>query len=41
MKTMNIKHTAKSIALKTTTDICGSGDSPLFAGLPKGNATWF
>jgi hypothetical protein len=42
MKTVNIKHTVR------TTDVSGSGDSPLFPGLPgqklniaEGNATWF
>jgi hypothetical protein len=44
MKMMNIIHTAKN----STTDVGGSGDSPLFPGLPEqktniaeGNATWF
>jgi hypothetical protein len=54
---MNIKHTAKKQCIKnstknSTTDVGGSGDSPLFPGLPEqkpniaegnafGNATWF
>jgi hypothetical protein len=34
MKTMNIKHTAKSSALKTAPlHVSGSGDSPLFPGI--------
>jgi hypothetical protein len=48
MKTMNTKHTAKSSALKAPLTFSGSGDSPLFPGLPEqnpniaeGNATWF